>query len=171
MRIILRLKLAVCCFVVLVLPFRIQGQETVNPGTVLPDDSVALENKVRNSKFNTVLPQVMRDNEIDMWIHVMRPWTPDPLNFEFGSDMGIFIFTDRGEDRIERAIFAGHVSDRNAYNIISRPRVQLPTFVMGSSPNSLAVMKPIIWSFASMVLGSSSPNVTRIVSALTTQKL
>ncbi len=131
MRIILRLKLAVCCFVVLALPFRIQGQETVNPGTVLPDDSVALENQVRNSKFNTVLPQVMRDNEIDMWIHVMRPWTPDPLNFEFGSDMGIFIFTDRGEDRIERAIFAGHVSDRNAYNIISRPRVQLPTFVDG----------------------------------------
>ena len=73
----------------------------------------------------------MRDNEIDMWIHVMRPWTPDPLNFEFGSDMGIFIFTDRGEDRIERAVFAGHVGDRDAYDIVSRPRVQLPTFVDG----------------------------------------
>ena len=71
-----RLKLIVCSFVVLVSPFHVQAQETVNPGTVLPDDSVALENQVRNSKFDTVLPQVMRDNEIDMWIHVMRPRPP-----------------------------------------------------------------------------------------------
>ena len=131
MKMIPHLKSATCCLVLLALPFPVQRQETVDPGTVLPDNSVTLENHVRNSKFNTVLPRVMRDNEIDMWIHVMRPWTPDPLNFEFGSDMGIFIFTDRGQGRIERAVFAGYVNDKNAYDIIDRPLVELPTFVDG----------------------------------------
>ncbi len=124
-------KLAACCFVLLALPLRAQNPETVNPGTVLPDDSVALENQIRHSKFDQVLPRVMRDNEIDMWIYVMRPWTPDPLRFELGSDAGIFIFTDRGEDRIERAVFAGYVDDADAYDIIARPRAELPTFVDG----------------------------------------
>lgn len=124
-------KFAACCFVLLALPLRAQNPETVNPGTVLPDDSVALENQIRHSKFDQVLPRVMRENEIDMWIHVMRPWTPDPLSFELGADAGIFIFTDRGEDRIERAVFAGYVDDADAYDLIARPRAELPTFVDG----------------------------------------
>ena len=122
---------AAFCFILIALPLRAQKPETVNPGTVLPDDSVALENQIRHSKFDQVLPRVMRDNGIDMWIHVMRPWTPDPLSFELGSDAGIFIFTDRGEDLVERAVFAGHVDDVDAYDIIARAPVELPTFVDG----------------------------------------
>jgi hypothetical protein len=122
---------AASCFILFALPPNAQNPETVNPGTVLPDDSVALENQIRHSKFDQVLPRVMRDNEIDMWIHVMRPWTPDPLSFELGSDAGIFIFTDRGEDRIERAVFAGQVDDVDAYDIVARAPVELPTFVEG----------------------------------------
>ena len=124
-------KLAVLGFVLLAMPSWAQRPETMNPGTVLPDDSVALENRIRHSKFDQVLPRVMRDNEIDMWIHVMRPWTPDPLSFELGSDAGIFIFTDRGGDRIERAVFAGAVDDVDAYDLIARPLVEEATFVDG----------------------------------------
>ena len=124
-------KLAACCFVFIAPPLGAQNPETVNPSTVLPDDSVALENQVRHSKFDQVLPRVMRDNEIDMWIHVMRPWAPDPLSFELGSEAGIFIFTERGGDRIERAVFAGDVDDAEAYDVIARSLVELPTFVDG----------------------------------------
>ncbi len=124
-------KAAACCFVLAALAVGAQNPETVNPATVLPDDSVALENQVRHSKFDQVLPRVMRDNEIDMWIHVMRPWAPDPLSFELGSAAGIFIFTDRGGDRIERAVFAGDVDDAAAYDVIARSLVELPTFVDG----------------------------------------
>ena len=127
----LLLKLAAFGVVLVSLPLWAQKPETVNPGTVLPDDSVALENQIRHSKFDQLLPRVMRDNEIDMWIHVIRPWTPDPLSFELGSDVGIFIFTDRGGDRIERAVFAGEVDDVEAYDIIDRPLAELPTFVDG----------------------------------------
>lgn len=124
-------KLGACCLMLVALPSRAQIPETVNPGTVMPDDSVELENQVRHSKFDQVLPRVMRDNGIDMWIHVVRPWTPDPLSFELGGEEGIFIFTDRGGDRIERAVFAGAVEDPGAYDIIAHPIEELPTFVDG----------------------------------------
>jgi len=95
-----------------------QQQETINPGTIMPDDSVELENKIRSEKFDKILPQVMRDNNIDMWIHIMRPWTPDPLRFELGAGSGVFIFTDRGEDKIERAAFGAEVRDPDVYDIV-----------------------------------------------------
>jgi len=124
-------KLAAGCLVLLSLSLQAQSPETVNPDTVLPDDSVGLENRVRHSKFDQVLPRVMRNNGIDMWIHVMRSWTPDPLSFELGGNTGVFIFTDRGAGRIERALFAGGVDDVEAYDVIAQSRVELPTFVDG----------------------------------------
>jgi len=95
-----------------------QKQETIDPGTIMPDDSQELENKIRRGKFDLILPRVMRDNNIDMWIHIMRPWTPDPLRFELGAPSGVFIFTDRGGDRIERAAFSGEVMDPEVFDIV-----------------------------------------------------
>jgi len=47
----------------------------------------------------------MRKNDVDMWIHVMRETIPDPFGAEdLGSTSGVFVFTDRGGDRIERAV-------------------------------------------------------------------
>ena len=62
---------------------------------------------IRNEKVGLILPGAMRDNNVDMWIHVTRPG--DPLTPYFGSASGrtnYLIFTDRG-DRIERAVFGG----------------------------------------------------------------
>jgi len=94
---------------------------------------------IRRERFDLILPRVMRDKKIDMWIHVIRPWTwsgnelrrlegsdlnyssldtTDPLRYEFGSNSGIFIFTDRGENRIERVVFEGEVEDPGAYDIV-----------------------------------------------------
>jgi len=64
-------------------------------------------NQVRRDKFNVVLPQVMRENQIDMWIIVMKGGNPDPLSMDLGGSSGYFIFTDRGGDRIERAVLGG----------------------------------------------------------------
>ena len=85
-----------------------------------PEDTVELMNQIRREKFDRILPQAMRDNKIDMWIHVIRPWTPDPLAYEFGSNSGIFIFTDCCGDRIERIVFkfGREVEDPGAYDMI-----------------------------------------------------
>ena len=69
------------------------------------DDLKEWNNQIRREKFDLVLPEVMRKNNVDMWIHVMRETIPDPFGAEeFGSTSGVFVFTDRGGDRIERAI-------------------------------------------------------------------
>lgn len=61
--------------------------------------------RIRREKFDLVLPEVMRENGVDMWIHVMRETIPDAFGAEeFGSTSGVFVFTDRGGDRIERAV-------------------------------------------------------------------
>ena len=59
---------------------------------------------MRNDKLDLVLPGAMRDNNVDMWIHVTRQGDSDPLAFQFGSTYGYLVFTDLG-DRIERAVF------------------------------------------------------------------
>ena len=59
---------------------------------------------IRNEKLDLILPGAMRDNHVDMWIHVTRAGDPDPMAPEFGSTVGYLIFTDLG-NRIERAVF------------------------------------------------------------------
>ena len=79
----------------------------------------------------------MKKNNIDMWIHVMRLANSDAFGAEeLGSNSGVFVFTDRGDDRIERAIIGRRwgasqrqrgedmskmVEDYGAYDINRRP--------------------------------------------------
>ena len=61
---------------------------------------------IRKEKFDLILPGAMRDNDVDMWIHVIRRGNPDALDLDFGGVTGYIIFTDRGADRIERALLS-----------------------------------------------------------------
>jgi len=65
---------------------------------------------IRAEKLDLILPGAMRDNNVDMWIHVTRLGDPDPMAPHFGPVSGYVIFSDRGGERIERAIFGsgGH---------------------------------------------------------------
>ncbi len=62
--------------------------------------------QIRAEKFDLVLPTAMHDNDIDMWIVVMREGNLDPLWDALGrgyvGDWAYYVFTDRG-DRVERA--------------------------------------------------------------------
>lgn len=64
-------------------------------------------NQIRNDKFDLILPEVMRENEIDMWIIMNREGNFDPLYPDMGEGYvgltGYYVFTDNGGDRIERA--------------------------------------------------------------------
>ena len=45
-------------------------------------------NQIRQEKFDLVLPEVMRENGIDMWITVNREGFDDPLTPDFGRGYG-----------------------------------------------------------------------------------
>ena len=112
-----------------------------------------LTRQIRRDKFDQILPIVMRNHGIDMWIHVMREGNVHSFgNFvnsgfyaDLGSNSGVFVFTDRGGDRIERAAIgrrwdepddshhipnppADAVEASGAYDIVSEPirRIETP---------------------------------------------
>ena len=100
------------------------------------EDLKEWNNQIRREKFDLVLPVAMRKNNDDMWIHIMREVIPDSFGAEeLGSASGVFVFTDRGGDRIERAVLGRRwgatqrergeqsklVEESGAYDIIGKP--------------------------------------------------
>ncbi len=113
------------------------------------DTMVDVLNLIRTEKFDYILPQAMRENRIDMWVQVMGTKNVeeghlDPLRLDLGGNTGYIIFTDRGGDKIERAVFGRITPDvRNsgAYDIIERSisEKDLGQFVAERDPKSIAV--------------------------------
>jgi Xaa-Pro aminopeptidase len=92
---------------------------------------------IRKEKFDLILPGAMRDNNVDMWIHVIRTANPDPMEWYFGSASGYIIFTDRGGNRIERAILGGGGSS-DLYDLFASSDT-LKAFVAERDPKKIAV--------------------------------
>ena len=123
----LRILLTFSCMLSLPQSLRAQFPE--------PEASRELMHLIRSEKFEVILPQVMRDNQIDMWIHMKRG--EDPLNFELGDNPGVYIFTDRGGDRIERAVFGGS-GDKELYDIFGAES-DIAQFVSERAPKRIAM--------------------------------
>jgi Xaa-Pro aminopeptidase len=104
-----------------------------------------LMNQIRLEKFDLVLPEVMRENRVDMWITVNREGYDDPLTEDFGKgyvgSYGYYVFTDRGEGRIERAVLGAGTAlleDNGAYDIFGSPE-ELRAFVEERDPQTIAL--------------------------------
>ena len=132
--------------IVLILPFMFLYIQVIHAEIYESVKMLDTLDLIRREKFDNVLPKAMRDNRIDMWIHVMgtkngEEGNLDPLRLDLGSNTGIFVFTDRGGDRIERAVL-GSVSDTvlnsGAYDIFA-PESELRQFVSERDPKRIAV--------------------------------
>ncbi len=101
--------------------------------------------QMRREKFDLVLPGVMRENEIDMWITVRKEGLDDPLTADFGlgyvNPIGYYIFTDRGDERIERAALGinGYLlAENGAYDIVTS-NFDLKAFVAERDPRRIGL--------------------------------
>lgn len=102
-------------------------------------------NQIRNDKFDLVLPEVMRENNVDMWIVMNREGSFDPLYPDLGegyvASTGYYIFTDRGGDRIERVALgiSGYLLEEGgAYDYFgSEP--ELKKFVEDRDPKTIGL--------------------------------
>ena len=99
---------------------------------------------IRREKFDRILPEAMRENQIDMWIVAMKEGHYDPLWELLGrgyvGTIGYYIFTDRGGDRIERAAvgITDHSRDAcGAYDIDSS--AALGAFVAERKPRRIGL--------------------------------
>ena len=118
-----------------------------------------LMNQMRQEKFDLVLPEVMRENDVDMWITVNREGYEDPLTEDFGKgyvgSWGYYIFTDRGGDRIERAALGigTHLIEENgAYDIVTGS-FDLAEFVSERDPKTIAL------NYAEHIGGADGPHL------------
>ncbi len=106
---------------------------------------------VRREKFDISLPRALRDNGVDVWIHVMKHGNPDALAKDLGAGVDIlaphpsagsscyFVFTDRGGDRIERAILGGEVLRGDGGYDLFGGEDDLRAFIEERDPKTIAV--------------------------------
>ncbi len=136
--------------------------------------------QIRRDKFDLVLPEAMRENGIDMWITVNREGLLDPLYEDLGrgyvGSVGYYIFTDRGESRIERAALgiSGYLLVENgAYDIVT-DSFDLRDFVAQRDPQRIGVnMSKSIGaadglshtSYTTLIDTLGEPYASRLVSA------
>lgn len=101
--------------------------------------------QIRLEKFDRILPEVMRENGIDMWIVMQKEGLRDPLYHDLGEgyvgSIGYYVFSDRGGDRIERAAIG--VSGRRleacgAYDIVDGS-LDLKEFVTERDPQRIGL--------------------------------
>ena len=102
-------------------------------------------NEIRNDKFDLILPQVMRENNIDMWIITNKEGNFDPLYPDMGAGYtmqnGYYIFTDTGKPRIERValgIDGGLLEGGGSYDYFGGEE-ELKDFVMKRDPKRIGL--------------------------------
>ncbi len=102
-------------------------------------------NQIRSDKFDQILPEVMRENNIDMWIITNREGNYDPLYPDMGggytSSNGYYIFTDNGTGRIERAALgiSGYLLEQgDAYDYFG-PENELKSYVEARDPKNIGL--------------------------------
>ncbi len=102
-------------------------------------------NQIRRDKFDHVLPAVMREHGVDMWITMIREANHGSFRLDLGEGYaatdGFYVFTDRGGDRIERAALGidGPLMERNGAYDLFLPADALAGFVAERDPATIAV--------------------------------
>ncbi len=101
--------------------------------------------QIRKDKFDLILPVVMRENGIDMWITSVREGDYGPLYEDLGrgypGSLGYYIFADRGGDRIERSALGvgGYMLEEcGAYDIVTG-QFDLAAFVKERDPKRIGI--------------------------------
>lgn len=104
-----------------------------------------ISNQIRADKFDRILPEVMRENKIDMWIITCREGNFDPLYPELGEGYivknGYYIFTDNGKPRIERAVLGAEgylLEEGHTYDYIG-DESELKEYVTKRDPKQIGL--------------------------------
>jgi len=100
---------------------------------------------ILKAKFDTILPKVMRENHIDMWIIAVREGAVDQNTAMFPpaytGGYGYYVFTDRGGGRIERIAIKSlgeELEHCGAFDKVA-VRQDIRSFVAERNPKTIAI--------------------------------
>ena len=97
------------------------------------------------AKFDTILPEVMRENHVDMWIIAVREGAVDQNTAMFPPAYtplyGYYVFTDRGGGRIERVTFRNEGEELEHCGAFDKVGVEqnIRSFVAERNPKAIAI--------------------------------
>ncbi len=101
--------------------------------------------QIRKDKLDLILPEAMRENDIDMWIVASREGHDDPnamlLGGGYVGDIGYYVFTDPGKGRVERAAFGigGAAFDQCRLYDVRKSPAELKAFVQQHNPRRIGI--------------------------------
>ncbi len=97
------------------------------------------------AKFDTILPKVMRENHIDMWIIAVREGAVDQNTAMFPPAYtplyGYYVFTDRGGGRIERIVLRSMGEELEHCGAFDKVAVRqdIRSFVAERNPKAIGI--------------------------------
>jgi hypothetical protein len=92
-----RVLIFVTSFFILILTHGLHAQDfgRFNEENHIDEQVAKMINQILLDKFDIILPAIMREHEIDMWIHVAREGDLDPLGYNFGSKEPTILLRNR----------------------------------------------------------------------------
>ena len=112
-------------------------------------------------RLERVLPPLMREHGVQMWIVPVREYNEDPVFFSLVSPTTmaarrrtIYVFFDRGETGVERVAIGG-TSQGGLYSVVRDPGAQVGT--AGTTRRPAEPFGPEQWTLLTRVVGERDP--------------
>ena len=112
-------------------------------------------------RLENVLPRLMREHGVQMWIVPVREYNEDPVFFSLVSPTTmaarrrtIYVFFDRGETGVERVAIGG-TSQGGLYSVVRDPGAQVGT--AGTTRRPAEPFGPEQWTLLTRVVGERDP--------------
>ncbi|MGQ0814070.1 MAG: M24 family metallopeptidase [Gemmatimonadota bacterium] len=151
---------AVAC--VLVSPLHAQGRPF---GTLR--DQATVRQEWLGLRLERVLPRLMREHGVDMWIIPVREYNEDPVFHALVSPTTfaarrrtIYIFFDRGGDRGVERIAIGGTSQGGLYTVVRDPAAQIG--VAGTTRRAAEPFGPEQWKLLTPLVAERDPRTIAV---------
>jgi hypothetical protein len=118
-------------------------------------------------RLERVLPRLMREQHVDMWIVPVREYNEDPVFWSLVSPTTmaarrrtIYVFFDRGADRGIERIAIGGTSQEGLYSVVREPGAAIGT--AGTSQRPAEPFGPEQWKLLSRVVEDRDPKAIAV---------
>ena len=118
-------------------------------------------------RLERVLPRLMREQGVDMWIIPVREYNEDPVFFSIVSPTTfaarrrtIYIFFDRGRERGVERIAIGGTSQGGLYTVIRDPAAQIGT--AGTTRRAAEPFGPEQWMLLTPLVAARDPRAIAV---------
>jgi len=130
-------------------------------------DQAALQQQWLQARLERVLPRLMREHGVDMWIIPTREYNEDPVFWSLVSPTTlaarrrtIYVFCDRGEGKGVERIAIGGTDQGGLYRVVRDPAAQVGT--AGATRRPAEPYGPDQWKLLAPVVESCDPDAIQV---------